>query len=385
MRICLISSSFYPATFYGGPIFATWGLSKKLAEKGTEIYVSSTNANGGSSLDIRTNIFLRKEKNIFVKYYYEEIRNMFSFAFLFGVWYDIKKADVLYIQYLFHYTVLISLLFSLIQRKKIIVCPRGSFSYFTLSNRFVSLKDFWIRYLIKPFCKQVVWQASSYLEKRDIRRNLPDANVIIINDGVDFSSFQQFKNINKQELLKRYTNIQFKEVSHIFFSMGRLHSIKCFSVLIEAFSLLVEKDLNAKLLIAGGNDGEEGRLRQQIIDLNLQHSVFLIGSVDFEDKKNLLNNSDYFSLASEFESFGIVVAEALSCGKPIILSNKTPWRDLEKNKCGIFVNNDRHSFYNGFLAVVNKKYDSDLIKDYVKSNYDWSIIADEFLSNIKNR
>ena len=385
MRICLISSSFYPATFYGGPIFATWGLSKKLAEKGTEIYVSSTNANGGSSLDIRTNIFLRKEKNIFVKYYYEEIRNMFSFAFLFGVWYDIKKADVLYIQYLFHYTVLISLLFSLIQRKKIIVCPRGSFSYFTLSNRFVSLKDFWIRYLIKPFCKQVVWQASSYLEKRDIRRNLPDANVIIINDGVDFSSFQQFKNINKQELLKRYTNIKFKEVSHIFFSMGRLHSIKCFSVLIEAFSLLVEKDLNAKLLIAGGNDGEEGRLRQQIIDLNLQHSVFLIGSVDFEDKKNLLNNSDYFSLASEFESFGIVVAEALSCGKPIILSNKTPWRDLEKNKCGIFVNNDRHSFYNGFLAVVNKKYDSDLIKDYVKSNYDWSIIADEFLSNIKNR
>tara|TARA_B100000795_G_scaffold140528_1_gene105167 strand:+ start:75 stop:248 length:174 start_codon:yes stop_codon:yes gene_type:complete len=46
MRICLISSSFHPATFYGGPISATWDLSKKLAENGHEIYVSTTNANG---------------------------------------------------------------------------------------------------------------------------------------------------------------------------------------------------------------------------------------------------------------------------------------------------------------------------------------------------
>ena len=46
MRICLDSSSFYPATFYGGPISACWDLSKKLVEKGNEIYVSTTNANG---------------------------------------------------------------------------------------------------------------------------------------------------------------------------------------------------------------------------------------------------------------------------------------------------------------------------------------------------
>ena len=106
MRICLISSSFYPATFYGGPIFATWGLSNRLAEKGIEIYVSSTNANGSSRLKVVANTFLRRKKNLFVKYYYEEIRNIFSFAFLFGIWYDIKKADVVYIQYLFHLLVL---------------------------------------------------------------------------------------------------------------------------------------------------------------------------------------------------------------------------------------------------------------------------------------
>ena len=68
----------------------------------------------------------------------------------------------------------------------------------------------------------------------------------------------------------------------------------------------------------------------------------------FEAKKIFLNNCDYFTLASDFESFGIVVAEALSCGCPVVVSNKTPWRDIEENNCGIFVENDKESFYHAF-------------------------------------
>ena len=33
MRICLVSSSFYPAILYGGPIFSTWDISNELAEQ----------------------------------------------------------------------------------------------------------------------------------------------------------------------------------------------------------------------------------------------------------------------------------------------------------------------------------------------------------------
>ena len=164
-----------------------------------------------------------------------------------------------------------------------------------------------------------------------------------------------------------------------------MHAIKAFDVLIDAFSLFINEDENAKLIIAGGDDGVGDNLKQQIIDLKLQDSVFLIGAVDFEDKKTLLNNCDYFTLASEFESFGIVVAEALACGKPIVLSNKTPWKDLEKNKCGILVDNEKNSFSNAFSKVIKEKYDSKAIKNYIQSNYDWSIITDCFLANIKNK
>ncbi len=385
MRICLVTSSFYPATFYGGPISATWDLSQELAKKDVEMYISTTNANGNSRLKVNTNRFIKQKEKLFVKYYHEQFINRFSLAFIFGIWNDIRKADVVYIQYLFHYTVLFSLLFSRIQTKEIIICPRGSLGEWGLRYKKKYFKKAWLFLFVNPFIKSVIFQASSYIEKDDILINFSKAKVEIINDGVDFLSFQEFNKYEKNALLEKYTNTKCEAISNIFFSIGRLHAIKAFGVLIDAFSLFIKEDTNAKLIIAGGDDGVGEKLKQQIIDLKLQDSVFLIGAIDFEDKKTLFNNCDYFTLASEFESFGIVVAEALACGKPIVLSNKTPWKDLEKNKCGILVDNEKNSFSNAFSKVIKEKYDSKAIKNYIQSNYDWSIITDCFLANIKNK
>ena len=385
MRICLVSSSFYPATFYGGPISATWDLSKKLAENGCEIYVSTTNANGDKKLSVECNHFLEKEKNVFVKYYNEQITNKFSLSFLFGIWSDIKKSDIVYIQYLFHYTVLFSLIFSVIQEKKIVVCPRGSFSVFTLNNKLPFIKLLWLNFFIKPMVDKIIWQASSYLEKSDILNKFPNADVNIINDGVDYESFQNSITVSRNELINNFTGVTSNDVSNIFFSMGRLHKIKGFDVLIDAFNLFLEKDKYAKLIIAGGDDGVGKQLRNQIKKLNLGSSVFLIGAINFEDKKLLLNNCDYFTLASEFESFGIVIAEALSCGKPVVISNKTPWKDIQINNCGILADNEKNSFNDAFSKIINEKYDNSLIKNYVKKNYDWVVIVGEFINLLKNK
>jgi len=385
MRICLVSSSFYPATFYGGPISATWDLSNKLAENGHEIYVSTTNANGDKKLSVKCNHFLEKEHHVFVKYYNEQITNKFSFSFLFGIWSDIKKSDIVYIQYLFHYSVLFSLLFSVFQKKKIVVCPRGSFSVFTLSNKRPFIKLLWLNFLIKPIVDKIVWQASSYLEERDILNKFPNADVEIINDGIDYDSFQNSITVSRNELLNKFIGITFDDVSNIFFSMGRLHKIKGFDVLIDAFNLFLENDTYSKLIIAGGDDGVGNHLKDQIKNLNLGSSVFLIGAINFEDKKLLLNNCDYFTLASEFESFGIVITEALSCGKPVVISNKTPWKDISINNCGILADNEKNSFNDAFSKIINEKYDSSLIKNYVKKNYDWSVIVDKFINLIENK
>ena len=384
MRICFISSSFFPAIVYGGPISATWDLSRNLSIHGVDIYVSSTNANGKTRLDVERNTFIEHNKNFFIKYYHEQIINIFSFSFIFGIWSDIKKSELVYIQYLFHYTVFFSLLFSVIQGKKIVISPRGSFSSYTLLNRHTYLKKILIKCFFSPFSRFINWHASSYLEFEDIKKCIFNPKIEIIHDGIEFDSFQIFKKYSRKKLIEKYTNLQIKNVSHIFFSMGRLHSIKGFGLLISVFNKFLKYNKNAKLIIAGGDDGVEKKLRKQVEDLNIKNSVFLIGNVSFKDKNILLNNCDFFTLASQFESFGIVVAEALACGKPVLLSNKTPWKNLETNKCGILVNNEKNSFMTGFLNIVKMKYDSKLIKNHVKSNYDWSIVTNKFLYFFKS-
>ena len=106
MRICLVSSSFYPAIFYGGPVSSTWDFSKKMGEKGIEMYVSTTNANGKEKLsNVSTKKHTKQAKNVFVRYYNEQIINFFSISFMYGVFSDIK------IQMLFTFSICTIILF----------------------------------------------------------------------------------------------------------------------------------------------------------------------------------------------------------------------------------------------------------------------------------
>lgn len=385
MRVCLVSSSFYPAIFYGGPISSTWDLSKKLGEKNIEVYVSTTNADGNKRIkDIDTKEHIKQAENVFVRYYHEQLINIFSFSFLFGIFSDIKKSDVVYIQYLFHYTVLFSLLFSVFLGKKIILCPRGSFSGFTLSNKRSWLKRLWLFLFVSPLKNKIIWQASSYLEKEDILFYFPKVDVKIIPDGIDVDSFSNSNKMDKKELLKKYTNKDFKNVSDVVFSMGRLHKIKRFDILINAFELYLDENKNAKLLIAGADDGVRNALENQIKELKLEDSVFLIGLVNFSQKKELLSNCSFFSLSSDFESFGIVVSEALSCGVPVVVSDKTSWNNIERNNCGIFVKNQKEDFCTAFHQIKERNFTSKNCKRYVKDNFDWEIITKKFLTILTN-
>jgi len=386
MRVCLVSSSFYPAIFYGGPISATWDLSKKIGEKGIEVYVSTTNANGNKKLenvDVKNHI--KQAENVFVRYYHEQIVNLLSLSFLLNIYSDIKKSDVVYIQYLFHYTVAISLLFSWILGRKTVLCPRGSFSSFTLSNDKILWKKLWISIIIKPYANRINWQASSYLEKEDILKCFPNANVNIISDGIDFNSFQNSEKTDSKSLVKKYTDQEFEEVSEVVFSMGRLNKIKGFDVLIDSFSMYVKESPFSKLIIAGADDGVENELLNQIESLGLSDSVFLIGLVDFNQKKELLSNSSVFALCSEFESFGIVVAEALACGLPVLVSDKTAWKDLNKNNCGIFAENRKEDFFRALNQIRLSNFTSENCKDYVKNNFDWEIVSEKFLNLITKK
>jgi glycosyltransferase involved in cell wall biosynthesis len=62
-------------------------------------------------------------------------------------------------------------------------------------------------------------------------------------------------------------------------------------------------------------------------------------------KWDFLRSADVMVLPSYSENFGIVVAEALVVGVPVITTKDTPWEDLERYECGWWID----------LSVANLK------------------------------
>lgn len=100
------------------------------------------------------------------------------------------------------------------------------------------------------------------------------------------------------------------------FSLGRLVEYKGFSYLVEAAKHLPD---GYKIVIGGGGP-LNGALRRQIASCGLEGKVELKGYLSDSEIRELYNRCDVFVLSSvmKTEAFGIVLLEAMSCGKPVV-------------------------------------------------------------------
>ena len=378
MKINLIIPSFYPAVVYGGPIFSTLNTCKELSKiKNNQIFVSTTNANMTTHLDVEKNTFVELEKNIFVKYYHDNWINRLSLPLIFNLWKDIKKCDVIHIQAIFSSPTPIALVYSKIFNKPIVLSPRGSFAPWIL-NIGKKKKDTWLKFLIKPFIQNITWHATATQEKNEILALFPNAEVSIIPNGINLDEYEDINRFTKKEYLKKFVNEDL-DAEYVIISMGRLHAKKGFDILIDAFSQLKEKHQNSVLLIASEDENELEKLQSQCIKLGIKNKVFFIGKVSGQDKIDFLANADLFVLPSHNENFGNVYAESLASGTPIIASTNTPWEEVIEYNCGNWVKNTVEETKNAIDELLEKdlKRLGENGKAYI-SKFQWKNVAIKF-------
>ena len=65
--------------------------------------------------------------------------------------------------------------------------------------------------------------------------------------------------------------------------------------------------------------------------------IVFTGELDDEAKWAAYRRADFFVLPTYSENFGIVVAEALWAGVPVVTTKGTPWRELEETGCGWWI------------------------------------------------
>lgn len=105
--------------------------------------------------------------------------------------------------------------------------------------------------------------------------------------------------------------------------ISRLHPAKGLMLLVDAWHKI--KDRNWKIIIAGPDDGCKQQLIDHIKKLGLTDFFIFTGPIDADHKSALFSAASIFILPSFSENFGVVVAEALSYGLPVITTTNTPW------------------------------------------------------------
>jgi glycosyltransferase involved in cell wall biosynthesis len=112
------------------------------------------------------------------------------------------------------------------------------------------------------------------------------------------------------------------------FYLGGLDARKNVPQLVRAFSHLYQRmgDPNLQLLISGNPDKQRGSLfpdpRPVAADLGMSGHI-LFRFVKDEDKPAIYSGASAFVFPSLYEGFGLDPLEAMSCGAPVICSNRT--------------------------------------------------------------
>lgn len=171
--------------------------------------------------------------------------------------------------------------------------------------------------------------------------------------------------------------------------LGRIHPRKNIDKIIHAWNRIgVNDDEHELLIIGSGDDMYFNFLKEEVSRLNLRNVVFT-GFLSGMEKQEALDSLNYLIVPSDFENFGMIIAEALSRKIPVIASKGTPWKDLEDYQCGWWIENDIDSIAqtieeclslteeewlkmgeNGRRLVV-EKYSTTTIADKLENLYDW--------------
>lgn len=201
---------------------------------------------------------------------------------------------------------------------KVVLSPHGMLEPWILAHNPWKKKIGLFLYQRKAIRRAEHIHVTAQMEKETIR-NLGFTNELtIIPNGIDLSEIKKEKDFYGSKKV-------------IFLS--RIHPKKGIEILLETWRATNTQGWS--LEIAGNGDANYiQNLTQSADDIS---NVHFVGAKYGQEKWDFLRSADIMVLPTHSENFGIVVAEALAVGLPVITTKGTPWEDLNLYKCGWWI------------------------------------------------
>ena len=323
MRIVFVIPYFYPAWEYGGQPRSAFELAKGLVMEGHTVKVLTTDSGGANRLrDVSNdNGNARNVEGIEV-FYYRNISNGLAFRYRIfwppNFFRDIQKqlstADLVHIHEL--RTTLTIAAFHAGRKLALpmVLSPHGGLRHLGRKAAKVVFDSFWGNRVLTGIDALI---AVSPLEEREAKqlkvaprriRRVP--NAVSLSDWTlppDAARFRSKWRISNRRLVM---------------FLGRLHWIKGADLLLRGFhEACRSSELDAHLVLAGPDDGQEKQLRHFAAELNLGDLVTFAGFLDKADKFDAFAAADLIVIPSRSEVFAITALEALLCSRPVLVSS----------------------------------------------------------------
>jgi glycosyltransferase involved in cell wall biosynthesis len=371
LKVLHVVPTYFPATYWGGPIFSVLGLNNGLARLGVEVRVLTTDAAGPRRSD-RLNV----ERNACASlgaghsvYYTRRLAGVaISTQLLRSLPPLARWADLVHLTATYSYPTLPTLLICRALGKPLVWSPRGALlathEWKAASNK--SAKRAW-----EKACSFILRRTRSAFHVTSIaeaeaslaRVNIPMAKVI--RNGVEVPERLSLRTWTPDGRLR-------------LLFLGRLDPKKGVENLIQALALL--RDPTLTLSVCGtGEPAYIRRLTDMSLSLGLASQVCFQGQVNGEDKTNAFMNADVCVAPSHSENFCMVIAESLAHGVPVIASTGTPWKDVEHRGCGKWIENSPESLASGIKAMRVAVLEEMGLRgrQWMKEEFEWDSVAEE--------
>ncbi len=192
--------------------------------------------------------------------------------------------------------------------------------------------------------KNIIWHATDEIEKQDIITNYGLKNKIHLISNI--SSKPEFYKQKEKKITK-------------FIFLSRLAKKKN---LLFAIKLFQKIEIKTEIIfsIFGTNEDIEylQECRREILKIKNNITINFEGSIKHSEVNKILSEYHFYILPTLHENFGHSIFEAFSAGCPVIISDQTPWRDLENKKIGWDISlNNNQKFIDTIKYCVQMKQD----------------------------
>ena len=204
----------------------------------------------------------------------------------------------------------------------LVVSPRGMLEEWALAYRGLKKRIAWQLYQATDLRSARAFCATSQEEARQLRELGFHQPIAVIPNGVDMPHLTAPRPVKVGE----------RKV----LLLSRIHPKKGLLDLVQAWAAI--RPVGWQLIIAGPDEnGYTKVVKAAAADAALDGMVQFFGEVSGEEKERLWQQADLFVLPTYSENFGIVIAEALAWGIPVITTRGAPWSDIVDWKCGWWI------------------------------------------------